>query len=103
LTIKFDKGISSSRLTDGGQVNLVEYQQVSPMEGIDQSGISTSSSPIEVDFKPLLSEDEIRDADKAQLNDLKRLVDTELEIRAEIEENLNNDSQTFVIEVKPKS
>ena len=103
LTIKFDKGISSSRLIDGGQVNFVEHQQVSPMEDIDQSSISTSNSPIEVDFKPLLSEDEIRDADKAQLNDLKRLVDAELKIRAEIEENLNNDSQIFVMEVKPKS
>ena len=30
LTIKFDKNISSRRLTEGGQVNFIEYQQVPP-------------------------------------------------------------------------
>jgi hypothetical protein len=48
LTIKFDKNISSRRLTDGGQVNFVEYQQVSPMN-IDQP--SASSSPTETDVE----------------------------------------------------
>lgn len=99
LTIKFDKNISSRRLTDGGQVNFVEYQQVSPMD-IDQS--STSSSLAETDFKQLLSDDEIEKADKEQLKDLKRRVDEELEIRAKVEENSDNSFQSR-IEVKPKS
>ncbi|CFW93494.1 protein of unknown function (plasmid) [endosymbiont DhMRE of Dentiscutata heterogama] len=30
LTVKFDKNISSRRLTEGGQVNFVEYQQAPP-------------------------------------------------------------------------
>jgi len=100
LTIKFDKNISSRRLTDGGQVNFVEYQQVSPMN-IDQP--SASSSPTETDFKQLLSDDEIEKADKGQLKDLKRRVDEELEIRAKVEENSDNSFQTCRIEVKPKS
>lgn len=30
LTVKFDKNISSRRLTERGQVNFIEYQQVPP-------------------------------------------------------------------------
>jgi len=30
LTIKFDKNISSRRLTEGGQVDFIEYQQIPP-------------------------------------------------------------------------
>ena len=100
LTIKFDKNISSRRLTDGGQVNFVEYQQVSPMD-IDQS--NTSSSPAEADFKQLISDDEIWKADKEQLKDLENRVEAELEIREKVEESSNNSSQTCRIEVKPKS
>jgi len=100
LTIKFDKNISSRRLTDGGQVNFVEYQQVSPMD-IDQP--NTSSSPTEADFKQLLSDDEIEKADKEQLKDLKKRVEAELEIRKQVETDSNSSFQTCRIEVKPKS
>ncbi|CAG8590940.1 400_t:CDS:2 [Ambispora leptoticha] len=55
--------ISSRRLTDGGQVNFVEYQQITPME-----------------------------ADKEQLKDLKKRVEAELEIRAKVEESSSNSS-----------
>jgi len=100
LTIKFDKNISSRRLTDGGQINFVEYQQVSPMD-IDQPNVS--SSPTEADFKQLLSDDEIEKADKEQLKDLKKRVEAELEIRKQVKTDSSSSSQTCRIEVKPKS
>lgn len=100
LTIKFDKGIDSRRLIDGGQVNFVEYQQFFPMD-VDKP--NSSSSLTEANFKQLLSDDEIEKADKEQLKDLKKRVEAELEIRAEVEDNSNNSSQTCRIEVEPKS
>jgi hypothetical protein len=100
LTIKFDRGISSRRLTDGGRVNFVEYQQASPME-IDQP--SSESSPSETDFKQLLSDDGIEKADREQLEDLKKRVEAELEIRRQVETDSSSNFQTYKIEVKPKS
>lgn len=104
VTIKFDKNISSRRLIDGGQVNFVEYN-TTPMD-IDQTETqfnTSEESPTETDFKPLLSDDEIEKADKAQLVDLKNRVEAELEIRKQVETDSSSSFQTCGIEVKPKS
>ncbi|CAI2175047.1 17945_t:CDS:2, partial [Funneliformis geosporum] len=87
---------NSRRLTDGGQVNFVEYQQVSPMD-IDQSSPESPSS--ETDFKRLLSDDEIEKADREQLEDLKRRVEAELEIRRQVEADSSSSSQKLSYKV----
>jgi hypothetical protein len=91
LTIRFDKGISSRRLTDGGQVNFVEYEQVSKKPRIEEEGnivedtilVNVDQPETQPNIK-LLPNDEIRNADMEQLEDLKKRVDAEWEIRRQV-------------------
>jgi hypothetical protein len=88
--------VSTDDETSNKKPRTEEKGNTTPMD-VDQPNVS--SSPIETNFK-LLSDDEIEKADKGQLEELKKRIEAEIEIREKIEADSSSSSQKGSYSIK---